>query len=378
MSLDEPALSLIGTIYDAAIDERQWRHVMEKLLAATDCQGATFCILDSSERPRLPTFETVNFDPVFIQEYLDQMVPHDPNIQYLVSHPGQRIYHDATFITEAEKDRHMYYDWHGRHSDTRHRLLGIINPVPRIQSGITLHRTRGRGDFEPQTVERFTALFGHIERALEIGFRLGTLGCWEQVSLDLLDRNPLAIVLLDEGGRVILANRAARALGAARDGLVLTRDGLALLRAPDDRRLQQLIGAALNTAAGTGASAGGAISALRPSGKRPFSILVSPLSGSSFAMTKLRPAACIVIADPEQREPIPVERLRELFGLTPAEARLAARLAAGEELRAAADALGIRYQTARTQLIAIFRKTQTQRQGELIKLLLTAVPQLAN
>ena len=378
MSLDESALSLIGTIYDAAIDERQWRTVMERLLALTDCQGATFCILDSSEQPRLPTFETINFDPVFIQDYLDHMVPHDPNIQYLVSHPDQRIYHDASFITEAEKDRHMYYDWHERYSDTRHRLLGIINPAPRIQSGITLHRTRARGDFDPETVAQFTVLFSHIERALEIGFRLDTLGCLQQISHDLLDRNPLAIVLLDAGGRVILANRAARDLAAARDGLVLTRDGVSLMRPPDDRRLRQLIAGALGTAAGTGISAGGAMSALRPSGKRPFSILVSPLSAGSFAMTKLRPAACIVIADPEQREPVPAERLRDLFGLTPAEARLAVRLAAGEELRTAAESLGIRYQTARTQLIAIFRKTQTQRQGELIKLLLTAVPQLEN
>ncbi len=46
-------------------------------------------------------------------------------------------------------------------------------------------------------------------------------------------------------------------------------------------------------------------------------------------------------------------------------------LAAGDELRVAATRLGIGYGTARARLADIFRKTDTHRQGELIKLLLT-------
>jgi DNA-binding CsgD family transcriptional regulator len=80
-----------------------------------------------------------------------------------------------------------------------------------------------------------------------------------------------------------------------------------------------------------------------------------------------------VIGDPDHPPPLPAERLQTLYGLTPAESRLAARLAAGEELKSAAEAIGIGYPTARTQLTAIFRKTDTKRQGELVKLLLTTV-----
>jgi DNA-binding CsgD family transcriptional regulator len=60
--------------------------------------------------------------------------------------------------------------------------------------------------------------------------------------------------------------------------------------------------------------------------------------------------------------------------MTSSEARLAARLAAGDELKTAAGELGIAYSTARTQLAAIFRKTETRRQGELVKVLLSSVP----
>jgi DNA-binding CsgD family transcriptional regulator len=373
MSLDEDLLSLIAGIYDAAIDETLWPAAMERLLATTDSQAASFCVLDSAEQPRLSTFVYVNFHPQLIEEYLDHMAPHDPTIQHIIGHPDQKFHHDTSFISESEKDRHIYYDWHEKFSDTRHRVAGIIRPAPGIQSGVTIHRTRAKGDFDPDSLSRFTMLFSHIERALQIGFRLGTLGTLQQVSLAMLDSNPLAIVLLDRTGRLIMANRAARMLAEEADGLTLTADSISMVRRADDVTLQQLIGDALKTTRGEGTRSGGLMSALRPSGKRPFSIMVSPLSSDSFAMTTLRPAACVMIADPDKQHVLPADQLRALYGLTPSESRLAAQLTAGADLRASAAGLGITYATARTQLAAIFRKTETSRQGELIKLLLSTV-----
>lgn len=377
MAVDDDLLSLIEDIYDAALDESLWPKTMERLLAVTDSQAATFCVLDSADGPRLPTLTTINFESQLIDEYLDFMAPHDPTIQYLVRHPQQPIVHDSSFITEREKDRHYYYDWHHRYSDTRHRVVGMVSPAPHIQSGITLHRTRAKGDFDRASLDRFAMLYRHLERALQIGFRLGTVATMQQLSFAMLDRNPLAVVLLDDRGRVILANRAARELAEAGDGVRIARDAISLLRAADDATLQRLIGDALRTATDASAAPGGVMSALRPSGKRPYAIMASPLSHRGFALTTLRPAVCVTIADPEKSEAVPAERLGALYRLTPAEARLAVRLAAGDDLRAAAAAIGIGYATARTRLAAIFRKTDTTRQAELMKLLLTTIPPLS-
>ncbi len=57
------------------------------------------------------------------------------------------------------------------------------------------------------------------------------------------------------------------------------------------------------------------------------------------------------------------------FGLTRAEARLAARLAAGESLESIRIALRIAKETARSQLKSIFQKTDVHRQAELVVLL---------
>jgi DNA-binding CsgD family transcriptional regulator len=61
--------------------------------------------------------------------------------------------------------------------------------------------------------------------------------------------------------------------------------------------------------------------------------------------------------------------LSRIFGLTPAESRLAAALANGSTLTQAARNLNISWETARTHLKTVFSKTNTHRQSELVALL---------
>jgi DNA-binding CsgD family transcriptional regulator len=190
---------------------------------------------------------------------------------------------------------------------------------------------------------------------------------------DFLDRSPLAIVLVDGQKRVVFVNEHATELHARGDGIVICSNGIGLLRSFDNARLQGLIARGVDGSQPPARS----MRALRSSGKRPYGFLIAPLSPTdrdrASARAACRPAVCIVIADPDGARTLPVERLQDAFDLTEAEGRLAARLAAGEGLRSAAQSLGITYGTARARLAEIFQKTETRRQGELINLLLTTL-----
>jgi hypothetical protein len=188
MPVDDRMLEVIQALYDAALDETLWPAALQRLTEFTGSQAATFWTLDSSDQPRLPLLTVFNFDPDFMKEYLDGMVPQDPTVQYLVHHPNEAIVHDGMVISEREKDRHPYYDWHGRHSDTRFRLVGQAPLSPWVQAGVALHRIRRAGRYESEDVERFAYLYCHLQRALAIGFRLGSLGVMQKCTLDLLDR----------------------------------------------------------------------------------------------------------------------------------------------------------------------------------------------
>jgi hypothetical protein len=70
----------------------------------------------------------------------------------------------------------------------------------------------------------------------------------------------------------------------------------------------------------------------------------------------------ILVADPDELSPSDRE-LAELFGLSPAESRLAAALMTGSRLSDIAFASGVRITTLRTQLSSILRKVEVGPSG---------------
>jgi DNA-binding CsgD family transcriptional regulator len=70
------------------------------------------------------------------------------------------------------------------------------------------------------------------------------------------------------------------------------------------------------------------------------------------------------------KTPVPKTRLiARTFALSVAETRIAERIAVGVSLEKAAEVLRISRETARKQLKAVFAKTGTHRQSELVALL---------
>jgi len=77
----------------------------------------------------------------------------------------------------------------------------------------------------------------------------------------------------------------------------------------------------------------------------------------------------VFITDPELTPALPSQRLRDLYGLTTAEAQTALSLVDAEGLRDVADRRGVSINTVRTHLQRIFDKAGTGRQTEVVRLL---------
>jgi DNA-binding CsgD family transcriptional regulator len=103
-------------------------------------------------------------------------------------------------------------------------------------------------------------------------------------------------------------------------------------------------------------------------------VLISPVRNIAFdSATPLH--AVVFVSDPSQKVRPPADILQALFGLTPAESRLALLLCDGHAPPKIADLIGVSTNTLKTQLSSIYRKTGTSRQSQLVRLLgnLTAV-----
>ena len=105
---------------------------------------------------------------------------------------------------------------------------------------------------------------------------------------------------------------------------------------------------------------------------------VLPLAGGKAAGLVRGGAAgaAVFLQDPSAAAPGPSDAFAALHGLTRAEARFLAALAAGRTVPEASDHLGISQATGRTHLTRIFGKTGTSRQPELVRLMLASAPPL--
>ncbi len=112
---------------------------------------------------------------------------------------------------------------------------------------------------------------------------------------------------------------------------------------------------------------GGAMLVSRRAPKRPLQVVVSPFRSAEMLLED-RPCAVLLISDPEERPVSRAALLRSLYRLSPMEGRVADLLVAGLDVAGIAEQLAISTETVRFYLKAIFRKTGTGRQSELVKL----------
>jgi DNA-binding CsgD family transcriptional regulator len=183
----------------------------------------------------------------------------------------------------------------------------------------------------------------------------------------VLDRLPVAVMILDGGARPRVLNARAREILARNDGLGLAHGRLIGGTPVQTATLRNLIA----IGAAKGALPADAYVVNRPSGERPYNIMVMP--GCEGVEPGL---VALAMADPDREPPVNLRWLQRFYGLTPTESRLAREIAAGRNVNEAAETLGISVGTARVHLKHIFDKTGTCRQGELVHLLLSAHAQI--
>jgi DNA-binding CsgD family transcriptional regulator len=150
-----------------------------------------------------------------------------------------------------------------------------------------------------------------------------------------------------------------------RDGISLQSGAVVTADLTARRRLTRSIAEALGA---DGVAVRGADSILcpRPSGLRPYVIHVLPASHEEG-----RHRAVLVIIDPEDVPEPPVDVLRRLYGLTQTEARVAVCVLRGDGVKTIAEELAVSAATVKTHLQNVFSKTDTHRQAQLVRLLLS-------
>jgi len=271
---------------------------------------------------------------------------------------------DRDMISEQEVRRHPYYqDFLGRTN-----LKGWA--AVRIGGGdqawsLTFHRNKQQGEFSAAELRDFHELSRQLASTAQIASALAF--AQGQAALSTFEIAGKAALLLNRVGEVVLANSAAEQLFNEHVNIVKRRLFCSDRQATDhfERALKQLLWSA---------DRGGVppIALPRPGKSAVVAYLMRSYQLADTPLSTYH--AIAVLVDPDARLAPVISTLKAMFGLTPAEARLAVALQSGNDVSEASVHLHISSETARKHLRSIFAKTGTRRQADLVALISNLLP----
>lgn len=356
----------VSALYAAALDPNGCGAALRRIEDLTGSAGAVLGIIPR-DRPLPGAVLSSRISAERCDAYARGQMQHCPRTAYGLAHPDAPYLVDAMILSEAEIDRDPVYDFFAREG-LRYHVAKQLGSTANHHLNIGLQRTRAAGHAQSQDIALFLALKPHIDQAAQLAVRLGTLEVDGGFALATLEALPWGVVALDTSGNVRFANTAARQVLATDDGLRTEGRLIRLSRDAEQRRFEHRLAAALGIAEDPRRSAGWA-RASRPSGRRTYGLFVFPVAREAASVLPTGAAALLMIYETNAAPAADPAMPRALFGLTPAEQRLAAHLVSGCELHVAAQHLGISANTARAQLRSIFRKTAVSRRADLVAML---------
>ncbi|HEU0157532.1 MAG TPA: LuxR C-terminal-related transcriptional regulator [Stellaceae bacterium] len=361
----------VGSIYDTLFDPGAWPTTLDRvadLVAATS--GAAIVSYNSATRS--PSILYPRADPAYIHSFITYWGHHCRILHYAGNYPTGKVLNPEMFVSRQEYcNTDIFREWF--EPQRAEAMIGakLLTEGP-ASTFFGLVRPYSRGNFEEDEIELFAALVPHLQRAVQLQVRLAGVEAPPMGSAEILNRLLQGVLLVDARARIVFANRAAESLLRPGGGLSLGRDGLCAEIPEETRRLRQMIA----ECAAPGDELGGAGGNLRlcRADRAPLTVLVAPHRSRFGWIDILRPAAMLLVTDPEQAAEIGCDWLRRDYGLTPAEALFAVEIARGDGLSAAAHRLGVSLTTVKTHLAHVFDKTGARRQAELVRLILQRQP----
>jgi len=357
---------LLATLYAAPLDEPQWQIFLTQLCEITGSRIGFFLRNDSTLGNRTLASGGMPVPARVEQSFKAAHQYSDPFRQALLRNPrigvveGEEIVpHDEFVETEIYRDL-------AASGGMEYTTCLVLSVSARTLEIISLWRGPERAVLEDEHKELLTLLMPHLKNALRIRHALGLAENRARSAEAMLDASATASILLDGAGRILHMNEAAQLIAIASDGFCVRVDRIV----PTDpsRRSEFAALVAACTASELG-HAGGALALGRSHEKRPLQVLITPVRLIDKYRASVR--VLILATDPDRAVHFPDAILRHTYGLTPAETEIANALLTGFSLEEIAQLRKVSIATVRSQMKGLMGKTDTQRQGDLIRLLST-------
>lgn len=365
-------LGSLAPLHEAPDDPAAWEAALHGLTRAVPCeQGALVERLGAASNSGFGL--TVGTDPAFLREYAQEFHHCDPFARedasrHLIRHGRAMLAHEVLLGRELGETE-FYSRFLRRYGDLLHGLGGAFATADGSHAQVWLLRGGSFDEDERRCLDVFIA---HARAALRLRRTLARIERERDTALALMDACCDAMCVVDESGRLLIANDHAE--HTLRDGSLLSLRGqhLHAARTLEQDWVEPLLRELQATSDATGQPATRCLALPGQSG--------APQLYAVFASLTQPPAAprfAVILRDLRQAPPrFDATQLRLLFGFTQTEARVANLLLTGRSSEDIAIDWNVRSDTVRAHVKRMLAKTGTRNQGDLQKLLLRLVPNL--
>lgn len=370
--------TLIGDIYDAALDGSRWPGVMQTVAELAEARSAIITGMDMLN-PGYNILTPHNLSEGCLAEYREAGWD---ELDMRVTGEAFRRLGGVGKAARLEDLFGSYEEWKIRVGDyydycrkwQMGAQMGVMLDIADFRwSCLGVHRPEDKGHFDQRAVDFLDRIGVHLRRGLEIHRQLSLTRQHNAALYGLLDRMTVGVALLSLSGRVTYANVAAEQILRCHRVLQVTPAGIHCRDPLQNQRLQQLIRGAIETSQrDCQGNTGGVIGLTDASHALPLMLSVLPVSAID-TWQDLRSdniAAALFITDPDQGHHLPDKLLRDNYQLSPREIVVCQHFINNPVLESLAPQLGVTLSSLRTFLKSIYEKTGQHSQVELMRLLM--------
>ncbi|HTZ46054.1 MAG TPA: LuxR C-terminal-related transcriptional regulator [Verrucomicrobiae bacterium] len=359
---------LLGSLYSAAADANLWTPFLAQVAQSTNARSALL-LMHNASQGGYTISSSWGVDPLSARLYHEHYSSMDVWATRGLCKPAGVVCNSEELCSREELKTTEIYNDFMRRFGMEYGMFSVIENAQSRWASISLFREDASNSFETSELELLQFLDPHLRRAFGLHFQLSNLKARSNGFEKALEMLQTGIVFFGNKGEVVFRNRSAASVFSQRDGLLETREGLKAERSNESSLLCKAILEAVSHSVGVGLSRESTLRITRRT--RPaLQVAISPLRDN--AVNAQRPVAAVAfITDPLLRQRPTHDILHALFGLTPAECRVALLLGEGRSPRETSQILGVTFSTVRTQIRSIFSKMNVKRQGELVRILLS-------
>lgn len=374
-------LTIIESIHNAALNFSEWEATQEMICQLT---GATTSMLGIFDRATyVPSlYSTTNIRQSDWETYEQHYHKYDLWLSYGKSQSIGTVIRGEEIVPDEIFYNGEFYNDFLKYINLKRLISCVVAKDKHNHGFLSLHRSENKGEYSAEDKQVVELLAPHLLNAIAVNLKLQGLESRIRATSNVLNRLPFGIFFIDNHGQVLEMNQSAENMIALNDGLMLHDGQLMASMRNKNSNLSRLILSTASAQPDPLHKSGGHMTIPRPSMKRPWHVQVLPISTEvSNEHLHLRyhtPTAMVIVCDAEKEELLPEDYLKQLYGLTPAEAKLASMIGSGCSLKLVAEKLDISIHTARNQLKRIFHKTNTHRQAELVQLLISSLTTHSN